>query len=351
MSTLVIVVIVAALIFDYINGFHDAANAIATSVSTGVLPLRSAVLLAALFNLVGAVVGTSVAQTIASGFAAPEAVPLASVGAAVFGASIWNLITWYYGIPSSSSHALIGGLAGAVVANGGLGAFHWGALLQKVIIPLVISPLIGFFLALFLLAGLLHIVAHWSPAAVTRRSRWLQLVSACSMAFSHGSNDAQKSMGIITLALVAFISQGALPQWVIDNQEWFLPRQSDAGPYEVPPWVIMACGLMIAAGTAAGGKRIIKTIGSKMVRITPLQGFAAETSGAVTILSASHLGIPISTTHCISACIMGVGAAKRLSSVRWGTVRSILVAWVLTLPASAGLGLISYHLIVFISDL
>src|SRR5690349_18573385 len=284
--TLLILVIVAALVFDYINGFHDAANAIATVVSTGVLPVRTAVLLAGVLNFVGAVTGTAVAKTIASGFADPGNVTQVVVLATLIGASTWNLLTWWWGIPSSSSHALIGGLAGAVVAHAGLSAFKWHALVQKVLVPLVVSPTMGFFIAFFVMVALTWACKRVRPELVTRASRRLQLVSACAMAFSHGSNDAQKSMGIITLALTAWVAAGHkdLPVWV-------LPSAS----HPVPVWVVVACALAIGFGTMAGGKRIIKTMGSKIIKISPLQGFAAETSGAITILIASAKGLPVST--------------------------------------------------------
>lgn len=330
MLSLLVAVVVAAIVFDYINGFHDAANAIATVVSTGVLPIRTAVILAGVLNFVGAVTGTAVAKTIASGFADPKLVTETVVLAALVGACIWNLVTWWYGIPSSSSHALIGGLAGAVVAHAGVGSFKWGALGQKVLVPLVVSPTLGFAIAFTLMIVVTWIVRKMRPPTVRRGSRVLQLVSACGMALAHGSNDAQKSMGIITLALLAYAGAGhALPAWV-------LPRH-DA----VPTWVVVACAAAIAAGTLAGGKKIIKTMGSKIIRISPLQGFAAETSGAVTILAASHLGVPVSTTHCINACIMGVGASTRVSAVRWGVAGNIVVAWVLTLPAAAAMAFVA----------
>jgi PiT family inorganic phosphate transporter len=343
MVSLLLAVVVMAIVFDYINGFHDAANAIATVVSTGVLPIRTAVLIAAVLNFVGAVTGTAVAKTIASGFADPAIVTQAVVLAALVGASIWNLVTWWFGIPSSSSHALIGALGGAVVAHAGLDAFKWNALVQKVLVPLVASPSIGFVVAFFLMIALTWLIRGLRPATVQTGSRRLQLVSASLMAFSHGSNDAQKSMGIITLALVAFASGGhALPDWA---PAWVLPSGDS-----VPLWVIIACAGAIAAGTAAGGTRIIKTMGTKIIRITPLQGFAAETAGALTILGASHLGIPVSTTHCINACIMGVGASRRLSAVRWGVAGNILVAWVVTLPFSAGLAWVSMKLFALIAS-
>ncbi|MCK6573058.1 inorganic phosphate transporter [Myxococcota bacterium] len=326
MLTLLAIVVVAALIFDFINGFHDAANAIATVVSTGVLHVRTAVIIAGLFNFIGAIMGTAVAKTIAGDFTDAAMVTQTVVLSTLIGAIVWNLITWWYGIPSSSSHALIGGLCGAVVAHAGIDAFRWQKLTEKVLIPLVVSPIFGFFLAFSLMILLLWMVRRVRPPVVHRASRRMQLVSACFMALSHGSNDAQKSMGIITLALVTFAANGGtgLPAWVMPH-----------APGEVPYWVVVACALAIGFGTMGGGKRIIKTMGSKIIRITPLQGFAAETAGAGTILAASHFGIPLSTTHCINACIMGVGASKRLSAVRWGVAANMIIAWVLTIPATA----------------
>ena len=331
MVSLLVAVIITALVFDFINGFHDAANAIATVVSTGVMPVRMAVVLAGLLNFAGGIAGTAVAKTIASGFADAGDVTQSVVLAALLGGIVWNLLTWWWGLPSSSSHALIGGLCGAVVAHAGMSAFKWNALVSKVLIPIVLSPTIGFLLAFLFMLGLLWIVRRWRAATVEKSSRRLQLLSAASMAFSHGSNDAQKAMGIITLAIVAYSTAGHhLP-------DWMLPQSKDAVPF----WVVLACAATIGAGTMAGGQRIIKTMGSKIIRITPLQGFAAETSGAVTIMAASGLGIPVSTTHVISSCIMGVGAVKRLSAVRWGVAGNIVTAWVLTIPLSAGIAALS----------
>jgi len=331
MVSLLIVVIVTAIVFDFINGFHDAANAIATIVSTGVLPVRAAVLMAGLFNFIGAITGTAVAKTIASGFADPAIVLQTVVLAALLGAITWNLITWWYGIPSSSSHALVGGLAGAVVAHAGVGAFKWSALGEKVLLPLVLSPLLGFVIAFAVMIGLTWSVRRLRPQTVHRGSRKMQLVSACMMALGHGSNDAQKSMGIIALALAAFVAAGhtGLPSWMLPSGN------------QIPLWVVISCAAAIALGTAAGGKKIIKTMGTKIIRITPLQGFAAETAGAATIFAASHLGVPVSTTHCINACIMGVGASKRISAVRWGVAGNILTAWVLTIPLSAAFAFVA----------
>jgi PiT family inorganic phosphate transporter len=332
MVSLLVVVIVTAIVFDYINGFHDAANAIATVVSTGVLPIRTAVLVAGVFNFAGAVTGTAVAKTIASGFADPAIVTQPVVLGALLGAIAWNLITWWKGIPSSSSHALVGALAGAVVVHAGVGAFRWSALVEKVLVPLVVSPLLGFVAAFWLMVTLLWVVRRMRPAFVHKASRRMQLVSACAMALSHGSNDAQKSMGIIALALVAFVAKrragGAL-----DLPGWVLPKTAA----EIPTWVIFACATAIGFGTMAGGKRIIKTMGTKIIKIAPIQGFAAETAGALTIMGASHFGVPVSTTHCINACIMGVGASKRISAVRWGVAGNIVLAWVLTIPLSGAI--------------
>ncbi len=343
MVSLLIAVVVMAIVFDYINGFHDAANAIATVVSTGVLPIRTAVFLAAILNFAGAVTGTAVANTIAKGFTDPQLVTQTVVLATLVGASTWNLITWWYGIPSSSSHALIGALAGAVVAHASVSAFNWSALVQKVLVPLVASPTIGFITAFFVMVLLMWVVRRMRPSTVHNGARKAQLVSAGFMALAHGSNDAQKSMGIITLALVSFMSAGhALPEWL---PHWVLPVGDG-----VPLWVVVACAGAIAAGTAAGGTRIIKTMGTKIIRITPIQGFAAETAGAMTILLASRFGIPVSTTHVINACIMGVGASKRVSAVRWGVATNILIAWVVTLPLSAALAFVSMKVLGAILD-
>ena len=348
MLALLIAVVVAALVFDFINGFHDAANAIATSVSTGVLPLRTAVLIAASCNFCGALLGTAVAQTIALDFTDPSLISQQMMLAVLLGASAWNIITWWFGMPSSSSHALIGALAGAVVLHAGWNAFHWYNLYRKVLIPLVASPLMGFVIAFVLMISILWVVRHLTVAKVNRYSRRMQLVSACAMAISHGSNDAQKVMGIVTLTLAAYVvapgspglPSGIAPTW-------------NGTTCQVPLWVILACATSIAAGTAAGGRRIIKTMGSKIIKIVPLQGFAAETSGAVTIIAASHLGVPVSTTHCINACIMGVGASRRLSAVRWGVAGNMVVAWIIPLPASALLAAVIlwvFRLVGFTSD-
>lgn len=356
MLELLILVVVAALIFDFINGFHDAANAIATSVSTGVMSVRTAVVVSGIFNFVGALAGTAVAAFIAKGIADPANVTQLVVLSALIGASTWNLITWWWGIPSSSSHALVGGLCGAVVASKGFAFVQWNGVLWKVGIPLVISPLIGFLVAFVLMILSLWIVRRWRPYTVNTASRGLQLISACTLSFAHGMNDAQKVMGVITLTLLAAVSAGTvLPTWVAPSAEkivpawaqplyewlpnwlhWMLPHATN-----IPTWVIISCALAMCLGTMAGGKKIIKTMGTKIIKISPLQGFAAQTSGTGTIIAASVLGIPVSTTHCITASVMGAGLSKGLAAVRWGTAVNILIAWVLTLPASAAVAWIS----------
>ncbi len=350
MLELLILVVIAALVFDFINGFHDAANAIATSVSTGVMSVRTAVIVSGIFNFFGALAGTAVAAFIAKGLADPHIITQQVVLGALIGASTWNLLTWWWGLPSSSSHALVGGLAGAVVAHAGIDGFHWAALIKKVIIPLVASPVIGLITAFILMIISLWIVRHMRPTTVNTGARYLQLISACTLSFAHGSNDAQKAMGIITLALLSAVAGGiVLPEWAapLDAKtvpgwaqplfdilptwlHWALPHATN-----IPTWVIISCALAMCLGTMAGGKKIIKTMGSKIIKINPLQGFAAQTSGTAVILSASSFGIPVSTTHCITSSVMGAGASKGLAAVRWGTAVNILVAWVLTLPASA----------------
>lgn len=314
--TLVLVVI-AALAFDYINGFHDTANAIATVVSTGVLPIRTAVMIAALLNFVGAFTGTAVASTIGKGLIVPDSITQVVVLSALMGAIFWNLFTWYFGIPSSSSHALVGGLVGAALAKTGVSAIQMEGLI-KIVKSLITSPIIGFFIAFVVMIVIMWVCRGRSPYRLSGLFRKLQMVSASIMAFSHGSNDAQKTMGIITMSLVAY---GAV--------------QSTGGKFHVPAWVVFSCALAMALGTAAGGMRIIKTMGTKIIDLKPVHGFAAETSAAITILSASAMGMPVSTTHVISGCIMGVGSSQSISAVRWGVTTRILWAWVLTIPIAA----------------
>lgn len=308
--------IILALVFDYINGMHDSANAIATVVSTRVLAPRTALILSAALNFVGAFTSTAVAKTIGKGIVDPALVTNGIVAAALIGAIFWNLLTWYYGIPSSSSHALIGGIIGAVLVEHGFAELNSAGIL-KIVKALIIAPIAGFVGGMILMIAIMWIF-HRSPAGkVNRWFKHLQLVSASFMALSHGSNDAQKVMGIITMALV-----GA----------GYYANQA----FHIPTWVVLICATAMALGTAAGGWRIIKTMGVKMIRLQPVHGFAAETAAAVTILTASHMGAPVSTTHVISGSIMGVGSAKRFTAVRWGTAGQMGVAWVLTIPATAG---------------
>lgn len=335
MVSVLISVIVVALIFDFINGFHDAANAIATVVSTQVLKLRTAVLMASFFNFVGALSGTAVAATIATGLADPHDATQIVILAALSSACMWNILTWRLGLPSSSSHALIGGLAGAVVAHGGWSAFYWNALYKKVLIPLVLSPTLGFLFAFIFMVICLWLFLPLSARVGTTVSKRLQLLSSAGMAFSHGSNDAQKSMGIIALALLIYHKDHTLPSWL------------SAADNVIPKAVIIACATAMALGTLAGGKRIIKTMGQRIIKIIPLQGFAAEAAAGITIFSASLLGVPVSTTHCINASIMGVGATKRLSAVRWGVAGNIVTAWIVTLPCSAVLAFVLFYIMKF----
>ena len=321
-----VLVIVVGLAFDYINGFHDTANAIATVVSTGVLPIRTAILLAAVLNFGGALLGTAVASTIGKGLIAPAAVTQVVVLSALVGAIFWNLFTWYFGIPSSSSHALVGGLVGAGVAHHGRGAVQLPGL-TKIVKSLILSPIVGFFAAFVVMIAIFWITRGARPARLSRIFRRLQMVSAGFMALSHGSNDAQKTMGIITMSLVAYGSVSAT-----------------GGPaLQVPLWVVLACAVAMAMGTAAGGMRIIKTMGTKIIDLKPIHGFAAETAAAATILTSSALGMPVSTTHVITGCIMGAGASQRVSAVRWGVTTKILWAWVLTIPISAMVAWGCYH--------
>lgn len=313
----VVLVVVTALIFDFINGLHDAANAIATVVSTGVLPMRTAVLMAASLNFVGAFTGTNVASTIGKGLITPEIITQTVVLSALIGAIVWNLITWYYGIPSSSSHALVGGLIGSALVKAGPGAIQFAGV-SKTVKSLILSPIVGFALALMGMIIVFWVCRKGRPSRLAKRFRRLQIFSAGFMALSHGSNDAQKTMGIITMSLVSY---GAL--------------SPEHGEFHVPFWVVFLCALAMGLGTSAGGVRIIKTMGTKIIDLKPMHGFVAETSAAATIFSASHFGLPVSTTHVISGCIMGVGVSNSLSAVRWGVTTRILWAWVLTIPASA----------------
>ena len=317
MEATLIAVIVIALVFDYTNGFHDAANAVATSISTRAVPPNVALFAAAVLNLVGALVSTHVAATVASGIVEVEAVTSPVLLGGLVGAIVWNLLTWWWAIPSSSSHCLIGGIGGAVLATSGRDFVKWSGLVNKVLIPTLLAPLIGFSVGIAIMLALLWIFRRAHPQRVQRRFRLAQLASASVMAFSHGSNDAQKTMGVITLALFA---AGAIPV------------------LEVPLWVKIASAVTIALGTYGGGKRIIRTLGMRLVKLAPVQGFAAETAASAVLLGTAHFGLPISTTHVITSSVMGVGATERASAVKWGLSIDILVAWIVTLPASALLG-------------
>jgi PiT family inorganic phosphate transporter len=316
------IVVATALAFDFTNGFHDTANAVATSISTRAMAPRVAVALAAVLNFVGAFLSLAVAATIASGIVAADFVTLEIVFSGLIGAIAWNLLTWYFGLPSSSSHALIGGVVGAAFAAEGAQAVLGDGLIEKVMIPALVAPVLALVTAGIGILICYRIVGRQNPGVVSRGFRLGQIVSGSLFSLSHGTNDAQKTMGIIALALVA---SGHL--------------ESGADP---PTWVVVSAATAIALGTYVGGWRIIRTMGSRIIKMDPAQGFAAQSVGAAVILSASHVGFPLSTTHVISGAIMGAGAAKRISAVRWGVAGNIVVAWVLTLPASAVVGGVTY---------
>ena len=333
--TLFLFVVVMAILFEYINGFHDAANAIATVVSTKVLTPRQAIGLAAFFNLTGALAGTAVAATIGKGMVDTNVVTIGAISCALIGAIVWNLITWFLGLPSSSSHALIGGLCGSAIAyaHGNWNVLHWRTgLLPKVVVPMVTSPLLGFILGGMLMFILTLTLRAATPHLVHSIFGKLQLISAAWMAHSHGTNDAQKTMGIITLALFTATTghsfDGLPPMFRFLSTPQFI----------VPKWVVVLCALTMAAGTAAGGWRIIRTLGHRVVKLQPVHGFAAETTAALIIQCASLYGIPLSTTHVISTSIMGVGAVKRFSGVKWTVIERIIWAWIFTLPATVLIG-------------
>ena len=325
---LVVLVVVFALGFDYTNGFHDAANAIATSVSTRALTPRAALLMAAGFNLLGAMLGTEVAQTIGSGIiditeSDSTHLGLVMVLSAVIGAIVWNLITWWFGMPSSSSHALIGALTGVGLASGI--TVHWDVIWNKVVIPMVISPVVGFGLAFVLMVALLWAFKNANPHKVTRRFRIAQTASAAAMALGHGLQDAQKTMGVIVLALVAGGIQDTS---------------------EIPLWVKLSAAGAISLGTYSGGWRIMRTLGRRVIELDPARGFVAETVAAsVLYTTAFAFHAPISTTQTITSAIMGVGATKRLSAVRWGVAGNIALAWVLTIPAAASVAALMYWIL------
>jgi len=318
-----VIVVVTALAFDFTNGFHDTANVVATGISTRALPPRLAVLGAAALNFVGAFLSLAVAATVANGIVESDLITPTIVFAGLIGAIAWNLATWYFGLPSSSSHALIGGVVGAALAAEGTSALVSGGLLGKVIIPALIAPVLAFTVAGIGILFAYNIIGRLRPTSVNRGFRLGQLASGGLLALSHGTNDAQKTMGVITLALIA---------------------HGDINPndFHVPTWVVVASATAIALGTYAGGWRIIRTLGTRIIKMDPAQGFAAQGAGATVILASSHFGYPLSTTHTISGAVMGAGAAKRLSAVRWGVAGNIVVAWVLTLPAAAAIGAITY---------
>ena len=370
---LILCVIVVALVFEYVNGFHDTANSIATVVATKVLSPRQAVLLAAVTNLAGALSGAAVASTIGKGLVDIKYVSSATILCGLFGAIVWNLITWWKGLPSSSSHALIGGLVGSTVAaaggNWGVVKFfetkvravraidpatgaevvrevsEQGGLVPKVVVPMFTSPLLGIVIGFAVMALLYVVLRNWRPRAVNGLFGRAQLVSSAWMGFSHGMNDAQKTMGILALSLVAATTTGAfdhLPSFL-----HFLRTPAPGGGKElyVAPWIKVVCALTMAAGTYAGGWLIIKTLGHKMVKLHPVHGFAAETTAATIIGAASHWGIPLSTTHIISSAIMGVGAAKNVRAVKWFVVERMVWAWLLTIPVTCGIGYLLVRLL------
>ena len=321
---LLILVIAAALVFDYVNGFHDTANAIATCVSTRAISVKGAIFMAAFLNFAGAMVSTKVAGTIGKGIVDKDNITQLVVLAGIIGAIIWDIVTWYYGLPSSSSHAIIGGLVGAVLAHAGVSALHWAGL-KKIVLALVISPIIGTIFGFIFMLIIMWTFRRSPPGPLNKSFRRRQVVSAAFMAFSHGTADAQKSMGVITMALLSY---GAIPS------------------FDVPTWVKLTCAVSMGLGTAAGGWRIIKTIGSDFVKLQPVHGFCVETASAGVILGASSFGMPVSTTHVITSTILGVGLTKRISAVNWNVAKRILIAWVLTIPASALVAYITYQVLV-----
>ena len=325
-SVMILLVVVFALVFDFINGFHDTANAIATTVSTRAMTPQKAIIASAVLNFCGALLSTGVAKTIGGDIVKSASMVNANVlVAALIAAIVWNLVTWWYGIPSSSSHALIGGLVGAVAAASGFEALNAKGI-ETIVLSLVISPIIALVTGYALMVVLLWIFGRLAPNMLNHGFKRMQLLSAAAMAFSHGANDAQKAMGIITLALV---SGG-----VIDS-------------FEVPTWVKLACAASMALGTAAGGKKIIKTMGTNIFRMVPMSGFAADLGSALVISLATFFHLPVSTTHVVSGSIMGVGSAKRITAVRWTVAQNMLMAWVLTIPLSAFVGMLIYKATLF----
>jgi PiT family inorganic phosphate transporter len=324
-DVILVIVVVTALAFDFTNGFHDTANVVATQISTRAMPPRPAIALASLLNFVGAFVSLKVAATIGKGFITSGSISTTIVFAGLIGAIVWNLATWYFGLPSSSSHALIGGLVGAMFAAQGANAINGHGLLTKLIVPAIVAPILAFAVGAVAITITYRIVGRLRPGHVGRSFRLGQIASSGLLALSHGTNDAQKTMGVITLALSA---HGSIP----------------AKGFNVPDWVVIASASAIALGTFTGGWRIIRTMGSRIIKMDPAQGFTAQGAGAAVILAASSAGYPLSTTHVISGGIMGVGAAKKVSAVKWGVAGNIVKAWILTLPAAAAIGALTYEL-------
>jgi PiT family inorganic phosphate transporter len=312
-NTLLVVVIVVGLAFDFTNGFHDTANYVATWVGTRALSPRIAVLISAAANLAGAFVTTAVAKTVGQGIIDTGLATEKTVLAALFGAIVWNLLTWWIGLPSSSTHALIGGLVGAALVQSGSDGVQWHGIVDKVVIPGAVSPVIGFAGAFLLMVIIYRVFFRASPGVAHRGFRHGQLVTGTWVAFTHGANDAQKTMGVIALALVA---------------------NGNIDTFYIPTWVKIAAGLTIAAGTYAGGWRIIRTLGQRIYKMQPEHGFAAQLSAGTTLFAGTHFGFPISTTHVVTGAIMGAGATRRVSAVKWGVAGNILVAWLLTMPAA-----------------
>jgi PiT family inorganic phosphate transporter len=318
-----VIVIATALVFDFTNGFHDTANVVATSISTHAMSPRAAVGMASILNFIGAFVSIQVAATIAEDIVEPAAITPTVIFAGLVGAITWNLITWYFGLPSSSSHALIGGLVGSVIAAVGSGAINIDGLVGKVLIPAVIAPIVAFVIGVIAIGVAYRICGRLRPGPVTRGFRLGQIVSGGMLALAHGTNDAQKTMGVITLALIA---NGNL----------------SATNFEVPTWVIVTSASAISLGTYTGGWRIIRTMGTRIIKMDSAQGFSAQGAGAAAILASSHFGYPLSTTQVIAGGVMGSGAGKRLSAVRWGVAENIVVAWLLTMPAAAAIGAVCF---------